>query len=297
MSTNIELAKPRDFGEIISDTFQFVRQNFKPLLKYFFIFCGFFLLASTVLNVLVQVKALSFMSNINTYDFQEDKVSSVFSMLSVYLLLIFFMILTQVSINVMALCYMTIYKQKQNITPTTEEMWGYFKFYFLKIFGSSLLLSILIVLGAFFCLLPGIYLAIVFALVPPIMIVENTSFGYAFNRCFSLIKNNWWQTFGTLIVVYIIIYVCSMVVTVPSMIFGAGSVFLHIKEKTPLTLPVSIITSISQSFIHVLYILLTVAVGLCYFNLTESKEGTHMMERINQFGNTNTDTNSAPEEY
>ncbi len=88
-----------------------------------------------------------------------------------------------------------------------------------------------------------------------------------------------------------------MVVTVPSMIFGAGSVFLHIKEKTPLTLPVSIITSISQSFIHVLYILLTVAVGLCYFNLTESKEGTHMMERINQFGNTNTDTNSAPEEY
>jgi hypothetical protein len=56
MQPKIELAKTRDFGEIINDTFLFMRQNFKPLLKYFFTFCGIFLAAGTVCSTLYQLK-------------------------------------------------------------------------------------------------------------------------------------------------------------------------------------------------------------------------------------------------
>jgi hypothetical protein len=298
MNSNIELAKPRDFGEIINDTFTFIRQNFKPLLKYFFIFCGFFILAAAALTILVEVKAFSFASNPNPESFEDSTgLSKVFSLLGNYLLLFLFLILEYVAVNVAVLCFMVLYKQKQNTIPTTEEMWGYFKYYYLKILGSTILLYLLIGVGMVFCFIPGIYLMPILALVPPIMIMENTSFGYAFSQSFRLIKDNWWVTFGVMVVVYIILYVLNLAVSIPSIVLGAGSVFLHINSGKALTLPIAIITTFLQSVQYVFHILMVVAVGLCYFNLTESKEGTGLMERINQFGAKETDPNTTAEEY
>ena len=269
MDSKIELAKPRDFGETITDTFGFIRQNFKPLLKYFFIFCGFFVVATCSLTVLLEVKAISFANNTDAFD-ESNAFSRVFSLLGVYFLLFLFIALEYVAINVTVLCFMTLYKQKQNTIPTTEEVWGYFKYYYLRILGSSILLYILMGIGMVFCLIPGIYLMPVFALVPPIMIMENTSFGYAFNQSFRLIKDNWWVTFGVIIVVYIILYVLNLAISVPSMILGAGNVFLHLRDGKSITLPVAIVTSVFQAVEYVFQILIVVAVGLCYFNLTES---------------------------
>lgn len=299
MNSNIELAKPRDFGEIINDTFTFIRQNFKPLLKFFFIFCGFFILATAALTVLVEVKAFTFTStDINQDGFDNpNSLSRVFSLFSNYLLLFLFLILEYVAVNVAVLSFMILYKQKQNTIPTTEEMWGYFKYYYLKVLGSTILLYLLIGAGMVFCLIPGIYLMPILALVPAIMIMENTSFGYAFNQSFRLIKDNWWVTFGVMFVVYIILYVLNLAVSIPSVVLGAGSVFLHINRGKALTLPIAIFTTFLQSVQYISHILMVVAVGLCYFNLTESKEGTGLMERINQFGTTETDPNATAEEY
>ena len=296
MDSNIELAKPRDFGETINDTFAFIKQNFKPLLKYFFIFCGFFVAATCALTVLIEVKAVTFANNVDSFN-DSNSLSRVFSLLGVYFLLFLFIALEYVAINVTVLCFMTLYKQKQNTIPTTEELWGYFKYYYLRVLGSSILLYILMGIGMVFCLIPGIYLAPIFALVPPIMIMENTSFGYAFNQSFRLIKDNWWTTFGVIIVVYIILYVLNLAVSIPSMILGAGNVFLHLRDGNAITLPVAIVTSVLQAVEYVFHILIVVAVGLCYFNLTESKEGTGLMERINQFGTGESHTDTTQEEY
>jgi hypothetical protein len=297
MNSNIELAKSRDFGEIINDTFAFVRQNFKPLLKYFFIFCGFFVLATAAITVLLQVKAISFVTNINANSFDETNASKVFSLMGAYLLLFFFILLEFVAINVTVLCFMVLYKQNQNTIPTTEQMWGYFKFYYLKVFGTTVLLYILMIVGMFFCLIPGIYLSPIFALVPPIIIIENTSFGYAFSQSFKLIKGNWWVTFGVIIVVYIVIYVANLTLAIPAIILGAGNLFLHLRDGKAISLPVAIITTLLQSIQYVFYMLMVVAVSLCYFNLTESKEGTGLLERIDKFGAAGADSSTKPEEY
>jgi len=294
--SNIELAKPRDFGEIINDTFTFIRQNFKPLLKYFFIFCGFFILATAAISVIVQVKAFSIVDNPN--GFEEGGFSRLSSIIWSSLILGLLMVLEYVAVNVTILCFITLYKQKQNTIPTVEEMWGYIKFYYLKILGCSIVLYILLGVGMMLCLVPGIYLAPIFALIPPIMIMENTSFGYAFNHSFRLIRDNWWATFGVMIVVYIILYVANLLVSVPSTIFGAGNVFLHLTKHTAaVSLPIAIVTTLLQSVSYFFHILMIVAVSLCYFNLTETKEGTGLMERMNQFGSNTPDPNIAPEEY
>ena len=131
MTTNIELEKPRDFGEIINDTFIFIRQNFKPLLKYFFIFCGFFLVASTATSILTQINMVRNINNFNPNSFDADNRFAAFSFLTpTYFLTLFFVLLEYISISVMVLSYMTLYKKKQNQAPEMDEMWGYFKFYF-----------------------------------------------------------------------------------------------------------------------------------------------------------------------
>jgi hypothetical protein len=296
--SNIELAKSRDFGEIINDTFIFVRQNFKPLLKYFFIFCGFFLLATIATSILTQVNMIRNVNNFNPNSFDAGSRFAAFSVFTpTYFLTILFLILEYVSISVAVLSFMALYKVKENQVPDTEEMWGYFKFYFLKALGSSFVIGILVIVGAIFCLIPGIYLYPVMSLVLPIMIIENTSFGYAFNHSFRLIKDNWWSTFGVLVVIIIILSVASMVVTIPSSILGAGSIFLHFTKGTTISVTAVIITTILQGFMHILNILTVVATCLCYFNLTESKEGTSMLERINKFGTNSPDSNVTPEQY
>ncbi|MBS1531261.1 MAG: hypothetical protein JSU01_13225 [Bacteroidetes bacterium] len=299
MQTKIELAKPRDFGEIISDNFTFIKQNLKPLLKYFFIFCGVFLLATAAINVMLQIRVFDAVANVNAANYDTaSPLANIFALLPEYLLLIAVYILMSVSTNVTVLCYMALYKQKQNSAPTTEEMWGYFKYYFFRVFGASIVIGLLTGFGLLFCLVPGIYLYPIMALVPSIMIIENTSFSYAFGQSFRLIKENWWLTFGVLVVTYLILYVINLVVAVPSTILGAGSVFLHLMKGTSaVSVPIAIITTILSSCAHIFQILMIVAANLCYFNLTETKEGTSLLGRIDQFGSQQAAQDQAPEEY
>jgi hypothetical protein len=176
-------------------------------------------------------------------------------------------------------------------------MWGYFKFYYLKTTGSFFILFILTVLGTALCIIPGIYLGVVFTLVAPIMIVENASFGYAFNQCFRLIKDNWWVTFGALVVIGIILYVINIIIVVPTTIISYASIVTPGSRHGALQLVITILSTVLTQLAHIFQILVVIAIGLCYFNLSESKDGLSLMERINQFGSAQTDTNITPEEY
>ncbi len=300
MEQNIELAKPRDFGEVLGDTFVFIRQNLKPLLKYFVIFCGFFVVATAATSTVVELRAINLTTSFDANDFANESVlGRIMPLIGSYLLLITFYILQSVTLNVMILSYMALYQKKGNTVPTVDEMWGYIKYYFLRVLGSSVLLYILAFVGLCFCLAPGLYLGTVFALVPAIIVVENASFSYAFSHAFKLISNNWWTTFGVLVVIYIILYVVNLVVGIPASIVGAGNVFLHISQRSvsAISMPWVILMNVITAFISFFQILLVSAVGLIYFNLSETKEGTSLIARIDEFGTRNQDPGPQPEEY
>ena len=293
MQPNIELQKPRDFGEIINDTFIFIRQNIKPLLKYFFIFCGFFVVAIAVTSILQALKMLS-ITNAGADSFVNNSRFAQFGI--EYFLNLFFVLLGYTAISVTVFCYVALYKIKGNIAPDTEEMWGYFKFYYLKSLLYCLLLGILLIAGLVFCLIPGIYLYPIFALVLPIMIIENTTFGYAFNHSFKLIKDNWWATFGALLIIFIIVSVARVIFILPSILVNAGSLLFHLSTNK-ISVAVVILVNVIQQIATVFQIIPVVTICLCYFNLTESKEGTGLLDRIKNFGTGNPGENITPEEY
>jgi hypothetical protein len=300
MSQNLELSKIRDFGEIITDTFAFIRQNYKPLIKCFFVFCGFFLVGGSVFSAMQQAKALGVLNNgVNNFPSQSRLYSSSpFAAFGIeYFLDLLFVMLNYIAMHVTVYSYICLYKVKGNMAPDVSEVWGYFKYFFFKILGSGILLFLLILVGTLLCFIPGVYLYPIMALVFPIMIFENTSLGYAFNRSFKLIKDNWWITFGTLIVVVLIVYFASMAVLVPVTILNFSGFFLHPKGGLHISSALTIITAILQHLCQVFYIIPLITLSLCYFNLTEKLDGTGLMERINQLGSTGPDNNLPVEEY
>ncbi|MES2425780.1 MAG: hypothetical protein V4560_02365 [Bacteroidota bacterium] len=299
MEPNIELSKTRDFSEIISDSFLFIRQNFKPLLSCFFVFCGFFLLAGAIASILQQLKVAEL---VNGTDFNNGTVlTSKFSRFSnfgwEYFLTVLFSFITLTLIPVTMLSFMALYKAKGNIAPTTEEVWGYIKYYFLKVFGSNILNLIILIIATLFCLVPGIYLYPILGLMFPIMIVENTSYGYAFSQSFRLIKDNWWMTFGALFIAGLIAYICLALITVPLAAVNIWSTLFHQVKHVHLSIVSIVLGSVLAHVAHIFYILPLVTLGLCYFSLTESKDATGLMDRINQLGDNTPDTNAPAEEY
>ncbi|MGI4803247.1 MAG: hypothetical protein ACRYFL_00645 [Janthinobacterium lividum] len=295
MQPKIELAKTRDFGEIINDTFVFISQNWKPLLKSYVIICGFFIVAHLVVGLLQQQKLVSAMQTTNAYSLGYRYGQRFAAMLSVtYLLSLIFGLLNITALALVPLSFLALYKEKGNVAPETEEVWSYFKHYFFRVLVSYLVVGICLVAGFILCFIPGIYLWPILSLILPIIVFENATLGYSWSKSFQLIKENWWQTFGAIAVIWIIAYAAMMIFLIPASLFTVGTMFLSRSHPSAGALMLTtVISALSQVFL----VLPTITAALCYFNLNEQKEGTGLMNRINNFGSNDLDASLPKEEY
>jgi hypothetical protein len=292
MKQPIELRRLRDFGQTINDSFTFLKENFKPLFRALFIICGFFILISIfsmVFTYLNTTNALTSAINIDTNSY--DSSYKPWAIIITALIGAFIIILTQAFITLVTLCYISVYLQKNNVTPTLPEIWGYFKYYFWRVLGSGIIIFFLLVIGTMLCLIPGIYLMPILYLIIPIIVIENSSFSYAFNKSFRLIKNNWWLVFGVIFIMSLIVALAGSIVNIPISIFIKGGMFLSLKT---FTLPVIIIFSVLRSILLLAYVLPSIAICLCYFNLAEEKDGTGLLNRIDKLGKPNNDQSDLP---
>ena len=297
MNQPIELRKSRDFGQIISDSFTFLRENLKPLFRSLLIISGLFILIGTVTSVAQYMSTISLYSgNLNLNSNDTYQVSSyTYSYLGTVMFNLLVTLLLEAFIHLATLSYLAVYLQKNNQQPTFEEVWGYFRFYFFRVLGSSILLFLLIGVGFCLCVIPGIYLAIVFYLVIPIIVMENTSFSYAFNKSFQLIKENWWFVFGVIFVISLIVGVINSVASVPLAIIPVAARFI---SQKPYTLPLIVFFSLLKNLLMLSYALPTIAIAMCYFKLSEEKEGIGLLGRIENFGKTTDEGPNLPsEEY
>lgn len=284
----IELRRIRDFGEIINDTFTFLKQNFKPLFLSLLVICGFFVLVGTVTTAFSQIAIYDSVDASQARDYNNGlKVGlGVFANALVTVMSQFFIYLT-------TLCFVAVYLEKKGGKPTAQDVWNYFKYYFFRSLGSAFLLMILGGLGFLFCLIPGIYLMPIFYLVLPIMVMENATFNYSFNKSFKIIKDYWWTVFGIIFVCSLIVSVCSSIATVPLSIVSSMRLFVSMKY---VSWPIMIFFSMLQNILMLTYAIPTIAIVLCYFSLEERKDGTGILERIEMFGSHTDKTDDLPAE-
>jgi hypothetical protein len=290
MKTKLEFRKQREFGEIINDTFLFIKQNFKPLLKVFFYLCGFFILASIVSAVLYQI---------NVNDIRLDGAqppSQTFGKLFSwnYFAVMIFYVVTYAAIMVSTLSYIAVYIAKENVPPTPEEVWAYFKYYFFRVFGSSIPITLLMVVAFICCIIPGVYVFPALSLFYAVMIFENGSFAYSFGRAFKLSHKDWWSTAGAMFIIWIITYAAFIIPSLPGIILGFIIGFSQ--GASSISKVWLIIATVFQYVSYVFLMVPLIGTALCYFNLAERMESGGLLARIDKLGEHNTD-HDIREEY
>ena len=287
MRENIEFRQVRDFGQLVNDTFVFSKQNLKPLLKSVFIICGFFLVASIVAATFY---ALRIQEGVASGEAESPRTVLGWE----YAVSMVFMLVFYTSISATVFSFINLYVQKGNVAPAVEEVWESVKYFFFRVLGSSVLLAILLVVGLILCVIPGIYLWPPTSIIIAIIVFENGSFSYAFDRGFKLVKDHWWTTFGAMFIVMLVMVAATMVVVLPVALLTAGSVFI---TKTDVSGPILILNTVLETAVQIFYFLPYVTVALCYFSLVEVKEGTGLMDRVDMIGQNKPDSDLPEEQY
>ncbi|RAJ20682.1 hypothetical protein [Pedobacter cryoconitis] len=279
MSEKVEFKKLREFGDIINDTIRFFKENFKPLLKVFVYFCGVFIVAGMIAAIFQQIGMQRAIRNTNVFT-TYGRFAGLLSLSYFFVVLIG--IISYTALNVSILSFIALYIEKGNVAPTVEEVWGYFKYYFFRVFGSSFLIGLLLIAGFCLCLIPGFYLFPAISLMLPIIIFENASLGYAFSQSFRLLREHWWVTAATILILWVITYATSSFASLPAIILTMVSALTN--GPKGLSNSVIIFSTVIQYLCQVFMIIPIIGLSLCYFNLSERQNSTGLMDRIQKMG-------------
>lgn len=287
MST-FELRKPRDFGQIITDTFTYIRVHFRTLGKALFLFVFPVIIISGTLI------SSSFISMIDFADIENAQTmdpSTTANMGSFVIQLFIGMFLFMINF---LLIYIIVFKHMQLVDDGVEDiemgmMLEDFGRNVLGILGILIISGIASLIGALFFIIPGIYIAYKLSLAPVIFIVEEEPIGEALSKSWDATRDYWWFTFGMALVMGIIMNFASYIFVVPMYILiGIVSFSTGTNDVTGISTIISVLYGLSVVVPALLYCMPITSKALVYFNIQERKTGRSMMDKIESLGDQNT---------
>ncbi|PHR74682.1 MAG: hypothetical protein COA67_01025 [Lutibacter sp.] len=288
----VEFKKTRDLGSIITDTFKFIRKNWKgyfgtiiriagPALVLLILSLGYYMVSlggvmKGITNGGINVEP----PEIFTF---EVGIALLVAMISGLV----FYVLMQTS----SLYFIKSYIDNRGIVDRNEII-SNVKQNFWKFLGYGILMMIMVMFGVMLCFFPGIYIAIVLSLGTSILVFEGKSVGDTISHCFKLIKDHWWETFGVLLVVGILVSILSMVFSIPALIYQMVTMMSQIGQddptavlglfSDPIYLALNALSYIGQFVLSSITLIATVFV---YYDLNEQKNLTGTIEKIDRLGN------------
>lgn len=283
----IEFKKQRELGDILSDTFAFLRNEFKPFTTTFFKIVGPYLL---IMMIALAIYMYYIGDSFSLLMFNTDAAPNVALMLLIGGLYVVSIIVVYTMAQSTVLHYIRSYANGKGIIDfNTIKSDVYASFW--QFIGMGFLVIICIMAGLMFCFIPGIYLWVPLSLAFAIMVYNRLSVTDAFSYSFTLIKEYWWITFATMLVVAIIVYIASLAFALPTAIYNWIKMGIFSGEvdaegimdvfKDPVYILLNIIGTVAQFLLNIISI---VAGVLIYFNLNERKNFTGTYERIQSLG-------------
>jgi len=97
--------------------------------------------------------------------------------------------------------------------------------------GASLLVYMLVIMGIILCIIPGLYFANTFSLLVFIVLFERKGISQGLVRSWQLVHLQWWNTLLLNILGLVIIYVVSLILSLPSMMMGLNTSFFNFQES------------------------------------------------------------------
>lgn len=265
----IQFRKKREIGDIFTDSFEFLKQEFKPISKLIGIYVLPFLLLYGLVQVYLQKNVIS------RFDFSNpdtllENIGPLY--LNIFLFSLFGLFVQSLLIAAFY-SYIDVYIKKGKGNFDLSEIIANLFSNGLLVIGGSFVLFFMVMIGVVLCIIPGIYFANTFSIIFFILIFEKKGLANAFIRSSALVKKQWWNTFLINIVGIFIIWTVSMIISIPTMITGfSKNIFNH--DMAPVEYPdwYWVLIAFSTIVSSVLYIILYTFLAFQYFNLDENIE-------------------------
>ena len=270
--TKIEFRKVRDFGALLGVTFDYIKQNFKLLFKSNLLIGSPFILLAGVFMGIYQSSIFNFRVQ---PEIEQFAIPFLFSM--------FFMMLSYLVIIIVTYSHLILYKNSEAGNFDIDDVWQNVKRNFWMILFTGIGYSILSFIGFVFLIVPGIYLSIALSIIFIVRLEERLNFFEAVSRCIKIVSENWWFTFGIIIVVGMIQGFLGFILYVPNYIVTIFLAFAGVDSNTgDLGRVLYIISSIIATFGVLLYSISTIAIAFQYYNLVERKEAPGLVQQIEE---------------
>jgi len=262
----VQLRKIREIGDIFTDSFQFIRQEIKPILKLIIRYVLPFVLMYGGAQVYLQKTVISKIDFSNT----ENLITNMGPIYSNLLIFIFFGIFVQALLMATYYSYIELYIKHGKGNFDTSDVTELLFSNGLLAIGASLAMFVIVMLGLILCFVPGIYFANTLSLAVFTLIFEKKGIANALSRSAFLVSRQWWNTFLVNIVGIIIVWFISFILSLPTTLAGL-SVTLFNKGASPVDYPIWywILTGVVTAVSSVLYIIPYTFIALQYFNIDE----------------------------
>jgi len=262
----IQFKKKREIGDIFSDSFQFIKQEHKPLAKLIAVYVLPFMVLYGFVQIYLQKNVIS------KIDFTDPE--TLFANIGPIYLNIFLFSLFGLFVQSLLIAtyysYIEVYVKKGKGNFDLAEITPYLFSNGLMAIGASIVIMIVVIFGIFLCIIPGIYFANTFSIVIIILIFEKKGLGNALMRSAFLVKSDWWNTFLINIMSVILIWTVSFIMSVPLIITGFSAGIFN-QTETPTEYPdwYWIYIGISTVISSLLWIVPYTFLAFQYFNLEE----------------------------
>jgi hypothetical protein len=130
-----------------------------------------------------------------------------------------------------------------------------------------IVVTLVVVVGLVLLIIPGVFLAVKMSMTFAAVVFERKGPFGSIGRSFSLTKGHWWRTFGTLVIVFLLLFVINLAATVA---FGAG--LAAVDDANEVVVAV-ISTLINIAIIALTYPLWAAVVTVMYYDFRVRNEG------------------------
>ncbi|MFY0631643.1 MAG: hypothetical protein JXR05_14805 [Flavobacteriaceae bacterium] len=273
----VKFNKIRTLGGMISSTVQFLGREGKPLLLT--------IIKAAIIPILIAICAVIYFSFsvAEVYEetvYYETILDLDFSGLWLPLFAYFFSyLIAQALIASSTLSYIKSYNSNRGIV-NFEEVTSLIKEKFGSFVGLLFLNGLIIGFGALLCVIPGIYFGVVLSISTSLVIFQSKGVTESINDSFGFIKNNWWDTFGILIVVHIIIWIISFILELPIGIYEEAYEGSNILTDTVYIL-LLVFSNLIAFFFYVISIIIT---AFIYFDIKEQYDPSSDTDVIDEIG-------------
>ena len=284
--TYIEFKKQRELGEILTDSFNFIKFEFKPFFSTLLKIVGPYLFATMLF---LGFYFYSFNGILN-FDVQSEspEINPIILIIAVFGLLVSALAMYGLTQGTVLFYIKSYIDQKGEVDFDYVRKEAYHKFW--SFIGLALLVGLALLAGFMLCFIPGIYLYPPLMLSFSILVFMNKGVSESFQYGFTLIKDNWWITFAALLVLGIIIGIIGYILQIPAVIYiwikmGVFSGQMDAESMGGVFDPVYILLNLMAYMIQfILQTVSLVAAAFIFFNLNEKKNFTGTMERIQNLG-------------